>query len=36
MFSKLDALSMDLLKVYAAWNCRPLEKRFSALTCSEL
>ena len=36
MSSKLDAWSMDLLKVYAACSCRPLEKRFSKLACTEL
>src|ERR1035437_5020400 len=34
--SKLDAQSSDLLKVYAAWNCTPCEKRFSSMVCSEL
>ena len=28
--SNVEPSSIDLLKVYAAWNCRPCEKRFAA------
>src|SRR3979409_2291420 len=35
-FSNVDAKSIDLPKVYEAWNCNPCEKRFSRLACREL